>query len=383
MLSEYQANSMTVSAMGLAGIPIPTRLWVLEGLIPSRTITSLYGDGGTGKSLLSIQLAICLATGSPFLGMPVKKHRVFAVYCEDDHDELHRRIDSVLHGVKKDYDDLAFFEYESWVGSDTVLMDFKHGKGALSSRFEQLEQKISLLRPDVLILDTAADLFGGNENSRTEVRQFIAGCLGRLTKNYNLTIILLAHPSVAGLRDGTGTGGNTAWNNSVRSRLYLERAGKDDDAPADNDLRILSSKKANYGSIGHEIKMWYRNGYFLPDIQQTRVVMDKGEIAEEKFLTLLDVFDAQGRPSSGSKNATNYAPKIFAKSPDADGIKQKDFERAMESLFSRGAIKMMEYGKPSKKSKKLVRVKEPVESHSMPFDYGNSCEAEDGSLGGG
>ena len=39
-------------------LPIPARPWHVEGLIPGRTVTMLGGDGGVGKSLLALQLAV-------------------------------------------------------------------------------------------------------------------------------------------------------------------------------------------------------------------------------------------------------------------------------------------------------------------------------------
>ena len=38
------------------GVPVKERQWFVEGLIPAGTVTSLSGDGGTGKSQLALQL---------------------------------------------------------------------------------------------------------------------------------------------------------------------------------------------------------------------------------------------------------------------------------------------------------------------------------------
>jgi hypothetical protein len=77
-------------------------------------------------------------------------------------------------------------------------------------------------QPAVVILDTLADLFPDNENDRAQARQFV-GMLSAIAIKYKCAVILLAHPSPAGLNNGTGTSGSTGWNNSVRSRLYLTR----------------------------------------------------------------------------------------------------------------------------------------------------------------
>ena len=38
-----------------ANLPVPKRQWLVPDLIPMRKVTALYGDGGTGKTLLAMQ----------------------------------------------------------------------------------------------------------------------------------------------------------------------------------------------------------------------------------------------------------------------------------------------------------------------------------------
>src|SRR5690606_17807006 len=58
-----------VSAATLADKPVPVREWVVPGLVPCRTVTDVAADGGTGKSLLMLQLAMAVATGRQWLDM--------------------------------------------------------------------------------------------------------------------------------------------------------------------------------------------------------------------------------------------------------------------------------------------------------------------------
>ena len=76
-----------VNAASLAGLPVPERRWLVQDMIPEAKVTLLYGDGGSGKSLLAIQLADAVATGGEWLGEYVERGRVLYVSCEDDIDE--------------------------------------------------------------------------------------------------------------------------------------------------------------------------------------------------------------------------------------------------------------------------------------------------------
>lgn len=50
--------------------------YLVEGLLPSRSIGLVVGDSGLGKSPLAYQLGICVAAGLPFLGRKTQKGRV-------------------------------------------------------------------------------------------------------------------------------------------------------------------------------------------------------------------------------------------------------------------------------------------------------------------
>ena len=56
-------QSKFYSAASLEGKPVPAREWLVDELVPSKTVTLFSGDGGTGKSLLALQLAVAVAAG--------------------------------------------------------------------------------------------------------------------------------------------------------------------------------------------------------------------------------------------------------------------------------------------------------------------------------
>lgn len=57
-------------------LALNTSSYLVEGLIPERTVGILVGDSGLGKSPLLYQLGICVAAGVPFLGHAVQQGRV-------------------------------------------------------------------------------------------------------------------------------------------------------------------------------------------------------------------------------------------------------------------------------------------------------------------
>jgi RecA-family ATPase len=185
-----------LNAADLEGRSVPPRESLVEGLIPRRVVTLLGGDGGTGKSLLALQLAVAVQLGSNWAGRLVfGEGPVLFISAEDDSDELHRRLAAILEEQGSSFDQLKSLHMLSLVGEDALLAAIA-GDNTLAPTqlFHALEGRIRALRPVLVILDTLSDLFGGDENSRLHARQFI-GLLRGLTLRYETNIILLAHPS--------------------------------------------------------------------------------------------------------------------------------------------------------------------------------------------
>src|SRR5690606_30654641 len=89
-------RSRFFSAASLAGKPVKPRDWLVQDLVPGKTVTLFGGDGGTGKSLLALQLAVAVAGGRDWIGRQVKPGKVIFLSAEDDEEELHRRLHSIL-----------------------------------------------------------------------------------------------------------------------------------------------------------------------------------------------------------------------------------------------------------------------------------------------
>ncbi|TNC74373.1 hypothetical protein FHG71_02930 [Rubellimicrobium roseum] len=341
------------SAASLKGRPVPERPWLVPGLVPDRTVTLFSGDGGTGKSLLAHQLGIAVASGCGWLGMDVAQGRVIYLSAEDDDDELHRRTDDILRAIGRTYDDIEGLTLRSLAGEDALLA-VESGLALMASAlFQELEARAADEQPALVVIDTLADVYPANENDRMKVRQFI-GILRGLAIRQRCAVMLLGHPSLTGLTSGSGSSGSTAWNNSVRSRLYLSRIIQDGHEP-EPDKRVLTTKKANYSRVGGEIGMTWRGGVFVADVAPSGLdKMAAGAKAERVFLKLLDEFTSQGRRVNHA-GASTYAPSQFAKHPKSEGVTKNAFAAAMNSLLSNGTLAIGEEGPPSRRVKFLMR----------------------------
>lgn len=340
-------QSRFYSAADLDGKPVPQRQWLVHDLVPMKTVTLFGGDGGTGKSLAALQLAVSAATGRAWLNEAVPKGRAIFLSAEDDDDELHFRLAAICRAMNLRLSDLSGLTIRSLAGEDALLAVETKISLMATALFEEIEARAEDERPSLIVLDTLADMFPANENDRAAVRQFISILRG-LALRQKCAVVLLSHPSLTGLASGTGTSGSTAWNNSVRSRLYLERIIADG-YEADPDKRILSTKKANYSRTGAEMTLTWREGIFVREIAaQGLDALSAGAKAERVFLSLLDDFTAQGRYVSATPSVT-YAPTVFAKHPGAEGCTKRALATAMENLLTREVITIGQHGRGSDK----------------------------------
>ena len=198
--------------------------------------------------------------------------------------------------------------------------------------FFQLKEAACDIKPKLIGLDTAADVFAGQENDRSHVRQFI-GLLRGLAIAANATVLVCGHPSLTGISSGSGLSGSTAWHNSVRARCYLHPATTDKGEEPDPELRELTFKKNNYGPIAERVLLRWKNGVFVPEpgagSLEKRAADQK---AEDLFLTLLGQFETQGRNVSDKPSSPNYGPTVFSKEPGVNSRKEA-LADAMRRLF--------------------------------------------------
>ena len=339
--------------------PVPDREWMAPGLIPMGTVTLLSGDGGTGKSLLALQLCFSSALSRPWIGCAVNAGRSLYLSAEDDVDELHRRIAAIAASEGVALGELHDLHVMPLAGEDALLavMDRDSGQMAETDLFTMVEIAIADVRPCLLVVDNLADVYGGNENVRGEARQFI-NMLRRWAIEYDMAVLVLAHPSLSGLASGSGSSGSTAWSNSVRSRLYLERdKAQNDGAPEDPDARSLKTVKSNYAAIGDVIRLRWQDGLFIAEGQEKSDRFSRAaaqNIADEVFLVLLDRLEGQGRTVSDS-TGRGYAPTIFDSEPDNRGINREGFKAVMARLFAGGLIRVEMEGPPSRQRRRIVR----------------------------
>jgi RecA-family ATPase len=339
------------------GKPKPERKWIIPDVIPDEAVTLLYGDGGLGKSLAGLQLgaarSIANAT-TDWLGFLPKPGPTLVLSTEDDGDEMHRRLDDIRIHYGAHWTDLKDIRLIDLVGEDSILGELMKGRITPTPMYQALDDYVIEFAPGLVILDVLAEMFSGDENNRPQVSQFV-GLLKRLARKHSCAILLLAHPSRAGLNSGSGDSGSTGWNGAARSRLYFSHATASDGSEPDPNLRKFEVKKSNYGPPSLSVTVEWKRGVFVLAQGQKAGGLDKLALeakADRVFLKLLAQFERQDRGVSPNRGPS-FAPTEFAKLPDAEGVTKKSLEEAMARLLKANHIRIETSGPPSRRYKRL------------------------------
>ncbi len=334
------------------GLDPPSFNWMVDGCFLRGTVAMLSGDGGLGKSLLMQQLCTAAALGKPWLGLATQKVKTFAMFCEDDEDELHRRQARINEHYGCDYGDLESTLYLSRVGLDTPLaeLDKRTDTMRATEHYNQLLHAVTDFGAQIVVLDTVADVFWGDEIRRGQVRKFVT-LLRRIAVRIQGCVILTAHPSVSGMASGTGLSGSTAWNNSVRARLYLTRASKasdeDQDAEERNE-RFLKTMKNNQGPYGDRVRLRWEDGVFQRADTVGAGFIERMEMDGKLIVALRRMVNNGMRPGCDPSAANGFA-NLVRKETDCKQYKWVVVKAAQERLIETGKMVRVELGPPSRR----------------------------------
>lgn len=327
--------------------------WTVDGWIPHKALTLFGGDGGIGKTTLSLQLALAAAGMRPWLGRFVKLRRVLFVSGEDSINRLTRAVKRIAGRMEHDASNLFLLSLDGFINKSLVTVD-RNGVANVTPTTEHIMQMMRANGIDMVIFDPIANLWSGNEIDRDHVTKMLTLLRNRFADELSATVVINAHPSREGIKDGSGYSGSSAWNNSVRARLYLGKVGD-----KDNKQRVLELAKANDGQPGQQIIMSWEDGLFVSDASSPA---SSNEMIDDVFMAILERRMKLGMFVSPKPSPT-YAPTVFVRDEGAQGISKREFENAMMRLKEVGKIDFITEGPESKQRTHIVPTPLPTRSN--------------------
>ena len=234
--------------------PPPPIEWSITNLVPREQVGLFSGVGGTGKTTCELLKDVAHVTGLPWFNWMPTQGPVLFVGCEDTDKVWRIRLTVIAKHFNTTFADLI-------KGGFHLLNLYRPGRDVVSS-----------LRQERPGRDDAALSANLSSRWRSEADQHFARSAGAhlcgqrdgsdaglwprrpcqaLALASGGSVTLLTHPSLQGIRSGSGYSGSTAWHDAFRFRQYLRAAQEDEDEPVDpandNGLRELTFMKNQYG----------------------------------------------------------------------------------------------------------------------------------------
>lgn len=327
---------------------IPAAPFVVDGLIPRGVPTLLSAHGGTGKSYISLQLAVCVAAGLSFFGHAVQKGKVLFYSCEEPAREINYRLKNILAAYMLTPEDVAenLIIINGYGESDNIM--FTGGREVnerLTSKYWDMLEFCKDWRPSLVIIDNISEVYDGNEIDRAMVRQFMQS-LNAICKWTDGGLVAVGHVDAATSvgKGGKGYSGSTAWHNSVRSRLFMR--------PSEVPGRILfEPSKSNYGPPKPTMVIGYNTVTRVFELIETieKEIPMEADDAALAVLRAIHELNAKGvnvpHTSSGPGNGVGRIRDHLNRE-----MKRTDILEAMSRLFNMKAIGEVEYYKTDRHS---------------------------------
>ncbi len=284
------------------------REWLIRYWLPANTVTMFTGDGGMGKSWLTLQAACQIACGynkaflNPSFDLPSDadesvqpKHIIFATY-EDEPEEIKRRLGKLAHGMS------WIAESMSTIKQHLHIVDMR-GKGSvwgpgighhiantgdLLPIGEALRSICEEKQARLLVMDPLSGAFGGNENDRTAVYDFISS-FRKWGDTAKCAILVIGHLPKGKEAREAGFSGSTAWEASVRS---LWKLGKRQLDPKKNEPDfdrephfVLEHIKSNYAKLQPDVFLGKKESGWWIQVEDEHAAIDAYNQYQEHWTT--------------------------------------------------------------------------------------------------
>lgn len=191
-------------------LTLPPPKWLIENIIPEGGLAGLYGPPESTKSFVAIDLALCVATGMSWHGHAVQSGFVLYVAAEGG-PGIGKRVRAWLaaHGDMKPTQPTI-----AWLIESLSITKNSDDVEILMARLDEEMVKV----PKLIVVDTLARCFDGDENQQEDMGRFVAG-LDRFRHEYGATLLAIHHTRLDGERER----GNTALRGGTDTMMSITR----------------------------------------------------------------------------------------------------------------------------------------------------------------
>lgn len=160
--------------------------WVVDGIIPCNAFGTIYGAPGSYKSFMALDMAACVSSGEEkWHGFDVDSPGPVLYVAAEGAFGLQERAVAWEKHHKKKYGDLVILPF-------AVMMDNPQTTQAFIEAAMMAQERIG--KPfRLVVIDTLARSFSGDENSSQDTGAFVNACSAWRRKLSDCTVIVVTH----------------------------------------------------------------------------------------------------------------------------------------------------------------------------------------------
>lgn len=307
--------------------PSPAPAFVWGGYLPRGVVSMLAAHGGTGKSTIALMLCVATALGRPLFGVDTVQCNALFVSLEDSASVVRHRLANICEKWCVNPASLdGKLTIADGTGAPELFTADHRAAGAKTRTYFEMNQLVKSGEVGLVVVDNSSDAYGGDEIQRRQVRAFIRALM-EVAKPVNCALLLLAHVDKSTSRlkqpeNSEGYSGSTAWNNSVRSRLFMKR----DESGKLN----IEHQKSNLGRCREPLTLTWREGE-LPQLETSVEIFLDPQIAavrskadDDRCITLLkmiDEFASRGQFCSPATTSRNHVHAVLKSELQFQGLR--------------------------------------------------------------
>ena len=346
----------------LASRQPPERTWAIKHWIGRGHVTLLAGPAGSGKTALAQTICTALAIGRNCIDEVAKPTNSLMWAGEDDHDELWRRQIPIARYLQIPLESLQGRLYmQSYSDRDMTLAAMAQNRIVPTPLLRELRDQIGDYSAGLVVLDSVAQIFGGNENDRHQVTRFISLLTDALAPT-GAAMLLLGHPAKSYDSEYSGSG---AWEASVRARLYfgyrlLDRDFELEESDGKN-TRYLAKRKANYTGCDVRRVEW-RDRCMQPASQPDPLALPFARTPDQlvdeaiRVVRELNVMIPELPQLSDNVHSPYYVVRLAKKHRLLRGLSTSELHVGITEALKRRLIEIRDVGKRANGTRRLSLV---------------------------
>lgn len=220
---------------------LPDPEWLVEGIIPEKSMIVPYGQPKAGKSFIVMSIGIHVAAGKPWFGLPVKQGGVVYIV-----GEASGRTKDRSQGMQSEYgieDDTPF-----WIITHATNFRNEEEVDSLiySIHTTIRESRYSNMPVAMVIVDTLARAMpGADENSAQDVGLVISAT-DKVREALGCAAVIIHHE---GKDEGRGARGTSALRGAWDTGINVKNIGPDPMKLEIAQMQIVDQRDAEAGGI--------------------------------------------------------------------------------------------------------------------------------------